>query len=50
MPNDYSAREDLGIIRATSGLEWCVLGLDWAYNSACKIVRPSVRLSSLACL
>jgi hypothetical protein len=39
---DYSVREDLGIIGATWGVEWCVLGLDrnWAYNPACKMARP----------
>jgi hypothetical protein len=39
---DYSVREDLGIIGATWGVEWCVQGLDrnWAYNPACKMARP----------
>ena len=39
---DYSVREDLGIIGADWGVEWCVLGLDrnWAYNPACKMAQP----------
>ena len=39
---DYSVREDLGIISATWGVEFCVHGLDrnWAYNPACKMARP----------
>jgi hypothetical protein len=39
---NYSVREDLGIIGATWGVEWCVVGLDhnWAYNPACKMARP----------
>lgn len=39
---DYSVREDLGIIGATWGVEWCVMGLDrnWAFNPACKMARP----------
>ena len=39
---DYSVREDLGIIGATWGVEWCVVGLDrnWAFNPACKMARP----------
>jgi hypothetical protein len=39
---DYSVREDLGIIGAEYGVEWCVAGLDrnWAYNPACKMAQP----------
>jgi hypothetical protein len=39
---DYSVREDLGIIGATWGVEWCVGGVDrnWAYNPACQMARP----------
>jgi hypothetical protein len=39
---DYSVREDLGIIGATWGVEWCVKGLDrnWAFNPACRMARP----------
>jgi hypothetical protein len=39
---DYSVREDLGIIGADWGVEWCVAGLDrnWAYNPACKMAQP----------
>ena len=39
---DYSVREDLGMIGATYGVEFCVHGLDrnWAYNPACKMARP----------
>ena len=39
---DYSVREDLGIISATWGVEFCVHGLDrnWAFNPACKMARP----------
>jgi hypothetical protein len=39
---DYSVREDLGIIGATWGVEYCVMGLDrnWAYQPACRMARP----------
>jgi hypothetical protein len=39
---DYSIIEDAGIIGATWGVEWCVVGFDrnWAYNPACKMARP----------
>jgi hypothetical protein len=39
---DYSVREDLGIIGATWGVDYCVLGHDhnWAYAPACKMARP----------
>jgi hypothetical protein len=39
---DYSVREDLGIIGATWGVDYCVLGHDhnWAYAPACQMARP----------
>ena len=39
---DYSVREDLGIIGATYGVEFCVVGLDrnMAYAPACRMARP----------
>jgi hypothetical protein len=39
---DYSIAEDTGMIGATWGVEWCVVGIDrnWAYNPACKMARP----------
>jgi hypothetical protein len=41
-PLHYSIGEDTGIIGATWGVEWCVVGLDrnWAYNPACKMAQP----------
>jgi hypothetical protein len=41
-PLHYSISEDTGIIGATWGVEWCVVGLDrnWAYNPACKMAQP----------
>jgi hypothetical protein len=41
-PVHYSIGETTGIIGATWGVEWCVVGLDrnWAYNPACKMARP----------
>jgi hypothetical protein len=38
----YSIGEDTGIIGASWGVEWCVVGLDrnWAYNPRCKMARP----------
>jgi hypothetical protein len=38
----YSIAEDTGIIGATFGVEWCVVGLDrnWAYNPACRMAQP----------
>jgi hypothetical protein len=41
-PIHYSIGEDTGIIGATFGVEWCVVGLDrnWAYNPNCKMARP----------
>ncbi len=41
-PLHYSIAEDTGIIGATWGVEWCVVGLDrnWAYNPACQMAEP----------
>ena len=38
----YSIIEDGGMIGASWGVEWCVVGIDrnWAYNPACKMARP----------
>jgi len=38
----YWIGEDTGIIGATWGVRWCVVGLDrnWAYNPSCKMARP----------
>ena len=38
----YSIGEDTGMIGASWGVEWCVVGLDrnWAYNPRCKMARP----------
>jgi hypothetical protein len=38
----YSIAEDTGMIGASWGVEWCIIGLDrnWAYNPACKMARP----------
>jgi hypothetical protein len=38
----YSIIEDGGILGATYGVEWCVVGIDrnWAYNPACRMARP----------
>ena len=38
----YSIAEDTGMIGASWGVEWCVVGLDrnWSYNPACKMARP----------
>ena len=38
----YSIIEDQGIIGASWGVEWCVVGLDrnWAYNPACRMAQP----------
>ena len=38
----YWIAEDTGIIGATWGVGWCVVGLDrnWAYNPACKMAQP----------
>lgn len=39
---NYSIAEDTGLIGASWGVQWCVVGLDrnWAYNPACKMARP----------
>jgi hypothetical protein len=39
---NYWIGEDTGIIGATWGVEWCVVGLDrnWAYNPACRMALP----------
>ena len=41
-PIHYSIAEDTGMIGASWGVEWCVVGLDrnWAYNPACKMAQP----------
>ena len=41
-PIHYSISEDTGMIGASWGIEWCVVGLDrnWSYNPACKMARP----------
>lgn len=41
-PIHYSIAESTGMIGASWGVEWCVVGLDrnWAYNPACKMARP----------
>jgi hypothetical protein len=38
----YWIGEDTGIIGATYGVEWCVVGLDrnWAYSPGCKMAQP----------
>jgi hypothetical protein len=38
----YAIAENTGMIGASWGVEWCVVGLDrnWAYNPACKAARP----------
>jgi len=38
----YSIAEDSGMIGASWGIEWCIVGLDrnWAYNPVCKMGRP----------
>ena len=38
----YWIGEDTGMIGATWGVEWCVVGLDrnWAYNPNCRMARP----------
>ncbi len=41
-PVYYSIGEDTGLIGATWGVEWCVVGVDrnWAFNPACKMAKP----------
>jgi len=38
----YSIIEDGGMIGASWGVEWCVVGVDrnWAYNPACRQAKP----------
>ena len=38
----YWIGEDTGMIGATWGVEWCVVGLDrnWAYNPGCRMAQP----------
>lgn len=38
----YWIGEDTGLVGATWGVRWCVVGLDrnWSYNPACKMARP----------
>ena len=39
---NYLIIEDGGMISASYGVEWCVVGLDrdWAYNPNCRAARP----------
>jgi hypothetical protein len=39
---NYSIGEDTGLLGATWGVNFCVVGLDrnWAYNPRCKMARP----------
>jgi len=41
-PVYYSIIEDAGLIGASYGIEWCMVGLDrnWAYSPACKMAKP----------
>jgi hypothetical protein len=41
-PVHYSIAEDTGMIGASWGVEWCVVGTDrnWAYNPNCAMARP----------
>jgi hypothetical protein len=41
-PIYYWIGEDLGMIGASWGVEWCVVGLDrnWAYNPSCRMAQP----------
>jgi hypothetical protein len=38
----YWIGEDTGMIGASWGVEWCVVGLDrnWAYNPGCRMAQP----------
>jgi hypothetical protein len=38
----YSIAEDMGMIGASWGVEWCVAGTDrnWAYNPGCAMAQP----------
>ncbi|HEX2216503.1 MAG TPA: hypothetical protein VHG27_07430, partial [Xanthobacteraceae bacterium] len=39
---NFAIIEDAGMIGASWGVEWCVVGLDrnWAYNPACRMALP----------
>lgn len=39
---NYWIGEDAGMLGASWGVEWCVVGLDrnWAYNPRCNMARP----------
>jgi hypothetical protein len=41
-PIYYWIGEDTGMIGASWGIEWCVVGLDrnWAYNPGCRMAQP----------
>jgi len=41
-PVHYLIGEDIGMIGAFWGVEWCVVGVDrnWASNPACRMMRP----------
>jgi hypothetical protein len=41
-PVHYSIGEGTGMIGASWGVEWCVVGADrnWAYNPQCRMARP----------
>lgn len=41
-PVYYYIGEDTGMIGASWGVQWCVVGLDrnWAYNPSCRMARP----------
>jgi hypothetical protein len=41
-PIYYWIGEDTGMIGASWGVEWCVVGLDrnWAYNPGCRMAQP----------
>ena len=41
-PVHYSIIEDGGMIGASWGVEWCVVGVDrnWAYSPACRMAKP----------
>jgi hypothetical protein len=41
-PLHYSIGEDTGMIGASWGVDWCVVGADrnWSYNPQCRMARP----------
>ncbi|EJW10980.1 hypothetical protein A33M_3721 [Rhodovulum sp. PH10] len=41
-PIHYSITENTGFAGASSGVDWCVTGLDrnWTYNPACRMAKP----------